>query len=49
MMLVFKPFVGEARRVVLQQLGNRYRRHFGDVWEFVAYGVTGRGPDKVTS
>jgi hypothetical protein len=30
-------FVGDARRVVLDQLGNRYRLHFADVWEFVVY------------
>jgi hypothetical protein len=28
---------GEARRVVLDHLGNRYRRRFADVWEFVRY------------
>jgi tRNA A-37 threonylcarbamoyl transferase component Bud32/cell division protein FtsB len=36
-LLKMPPFVGEARRIVLDQLGNRYRRTFGDVWEFVAY------------
>jgi hypothetical protein len=30
-------FVGEPRRAVLNQLGNRYRRTFADQWEFVAY------------
>jgi hypothetical protein len=29
--------IGEARRVVLDQLGNRYRRAFADVWEFVRF------------
>jgi hypothetical protein len=29
--------VGSARRVVLDQLGNRYHRHFADQWEFVRY------------
>jgi hypothetical protein len=33
-LLKMPPFVGEARRVVLDQLGNRYRRTFADVWEF---------------
>jgi hypothetical protein len=28
---------GAARRVILDQLGNRYRRTFGDVWEFVRF------------
>jgi hypothetical protein len=28
---------GEARRVVLDHLGNRYHRPFADVWEFVRY------------
>jgi hypothetical protein len=31
------PFVGEARRAVLDHLGNRYRRNFADVCEFVRY------------
>jgi hypothetical protein len=30
-------FVGEARRVVLDHLGNRYKRHFADQWEFVRF------------
>jgi serine/threonine protein kinase len=30
-------FVNEARRVVLDQLGNRYGRRFADLWEFVAW------------
>lgn len=30
-------FVGEARRVVLDQLENRYGRKFTDHWEFVHY------------
>jgi hypothetical protein len=29
--------VGDAQRVVLDQLGNRYHRKFADVWEFVRY------------
>ena len=29
--------IGEARRVILDQLGNRYRRPFADVWEFVRF------------
>jgi hypothetical protein len=29
--------VGEARRIVLDQLGNRYHRHFADAWEFVRF------------
>ena len=29
--------IGKARRVVLDQLGNRYRRTFADVWEFVRF------------
>jgi hypothetical protein len=29
--------VGEARRIVLDQLSNRYRHTFADVWEFVAF------------
>jgi hypothetical protein len=29
--------VGESRRVVLDQLGNRYRRRFADAWEFVRF------------
>jgi hypothetical protein len=31
------PCVGEARRIVLDQLGNRYHRTFVDVWEFVRF------------
>jgi hypothetical protein len=30
-------FVNEARRIVLDQLGNRCGRRFADLWEFVAY------------
>jgi hypothetical protein len=30
-------FVGQARRVVLDQLANRYRRTFTDQWEFVRF------------
>jgi hypothetical protein len=29
--------IGEARRVILDQLGQRYRRHFADGWEFVRF------------
>jgi tRNA A-37 threonylcarbamoyl transferase component Bud32 len=29
--------VGVARRVVLDRLGDRYQRHFADLWEFVAW------------
>jgi hypothetical protein len=29
--------VGEDRRVVLDHLGNRYRRYFADVWEFTHF------------
>jgi hypothetical protein len=29
--------IGEVRRVILDQLGNRYRRRFADVWEFVRF------------
>jgi len=29
--------IGEARRVILDQLGNRYHRTFADVWQFVHY------------
>jgi hypothetical protein len=36
-LLKMPPFVGEARRVVLDQLGNRYHRTFADVWEFVRF------------
>lgn len=28
---------GEARKVVLKHLGNRYRRTFADHWEFVRF------------
>ncbi|HVS39241.1 MAG TPA: hypothetical protein VMS17_27035 [Gemmataceae bacterium] len=31
------PFGGDARRVVLDQLGSRRRRIFADVWEFVRF------------
>jgi hypothetical protein len=30
-------FIGEARRVVLDELGNRCGRRFADVWEFVRF------------
>jgi hypothetical protein len=36
-LLKMPGFVGAARRVVLDHLGNRYRRHFADVWEFVRF------------
>jgi hypothetical protein len=29
--------VGQSRRVVLDQHGNRYRRTFADVWQFVRF------------
>jgi hypothetical protein len=29
--------VGEARTVILEQLANRYKRPFADVWEFVEW------------
>jgi hypothetical protein len=29
--------VGEARRVVLDILGQRYQRHFANQWEFVRF------------
>jgi hypothetical protein len=29
--------IGEARRIVLDQLGNRYHRTFADMWEFVRF------------
>ena len=29
--------VGEARRAVLDQLGGRYGRRFGDQWDFVEF------------
>jgi tRNA A-37 threonylcarbamoyl transferase component Bud32 len=29
--------IGEARRLILDQLGNRYRRTFSDPWEFVRF------------
>ncbi len=29
--------IGPARRVVLDQLGNRYRRRFADAWQFVRF------------
>jgi hypothetical protein len=29
--------IHQARHVILVQLGNRYRRHFADVWEFVRF------------
>ena len=31
------PCMGDVRRVILDHLGNRYRRTFGDVWEFVRF------------
>ena len=36
--LLKQPFcVGEARRLVLQQLSRRYQRPFADVWDFVHF------------
>ena len=29
--------IGEARRLVLDELGNRHRRRFADAWEFVRF------------
>ena len=29
--------IGEARRIILDQLGYREKRHFADVWEFVRF------------
>ena len=29
--------IGEARRIVLNRLGQRYRRTFADAWEFVDF------------
>jgi hypothetical protein len=29
--------IGKARRVILIQLENRYRRKFGDHWDFVRF------------
>src|SRR5262249_60055338 len=29
--------ISEARRIILDQLGNRYQRRFADVWEFVRF------------
>jgi hypothetical protein len=29
--------VNQARRIVLDQLGQRYGRRFADLWEFVAW------------
>jgi hypothetical protein len=29
--------LGQSRRVILDRLGNRYRRTFADVWEFVRF------------
>ena len=29
--------VGEARTVILEQLSNRYKRPFADVWDFVEW------------
>jgi hypothetical protein len=34
--------VGQARRVVLEQLENRYRRPFADHWEFVRFATEQR-------
>jgi hypothetical protein len=32
--------VGEARAVILEQLSNRYKRPFADVWDFVEFAET---------
>jgi hypothetical protein len=29
--------VGEARTVIVEQLGYRYKRTFADIWEFVEW------------
>jgi hypothetical protein len=29
--------IGECRRIILDQLGNRYRRTFDDPWQFVHF------------
>jgi hypothetical protein len=34
--------VGQARRIVLEQLENRYRRPFADHWEFVRFATEQR-------
>jgi tRNA A-37 threonylcarbamoyl transferase component Bud32 len=36
-LLKMPPCEGEIRRVILDQLGNRYHRPFADVWEFVYF------------
>jgi hypothetical protein len=36
-MLKFPTCVGEVRRVILDQLGNRYHQHFATHWDFVRY------------
>ena len=36
-LLKMPPCIGEVRRVVLDRLGDRYHRPFGDVWEFVRF------------
>jgi hypothetical protein len=36
-LLKMPPCIGPARRVVLDQLGNRYKRHFADAWQFVRF------------
>jgi hypothetical protein len=35
--LKMPTFTAELRRVILDRLGNRYRRNFAEVWEFVRY------------
>src|SRR5262249_54108318 len=36
-LLKYPTCIGKARRVILDQLENRYRRKFADQWEFVAW------------
>ena len=36
-MLKFPTCVGDMRRVILTQLGNRYHRRFATHWEFVRF------------
>jgi hypothetical protein len=41
--------VGEARRVVLEQLGRHYNRPFADQWEFVDYVRNNKLPLNLTT
>jgi hypothetical protein len=36
-LLKMPPCIGEPRRIILEHLGNRYRRTFGAPWEFVRF------------